>query len=66
MLSRLGDKADSAKELAYRLYGICEKKKRSTEGQLYNDLIVVWPDLVARSKEAPAPAARPGELNLDN
>lgn len=66
MLSRLGDKADSAKELAYRLYGICEKKKRSIEGQLYNDLIVVWPDLVARSKEAPAPAARPGELNLDN
>ncbi len=66
MLARLGDKADPAKELAYRLYGICEKKKRSTEGQLYNDLIVVWPDLVARSKEAPAPTARPGELNLDN
>ena len=66
MLSRLGDKADAAKELAYRLYGICERKKRSAEGQLYNDLIVVWPDLVARSKEAPAPVARPGELNLDN
>ncbi len=66
MLSRLGDKVDAAKELAYRLYGICEKKKRSTEGQLYNDLIVVWPDLVARSKEAPAPTSRPGELNLDN
>jgi putative DNA methylase len=66
MLARLGDKADTAKELAYRLYGICEKKKRSAEGQLYNDLIVIWPDLVARSKEAPAPTARPGELNLDN
>ena len=66
MLARLGDKADSAKELAYRLYAICEKKKRSAEGQLYNDLIVVWPDLIARSKEAPAPTARPGELNLDN
>lgn len=66
MLARLGDKADAAKELAYRLYGICEKKKRSTEAQLYNELIVIWPDLVARSKEAPAPAGRPGELNLDN
>jgi putative DNA methylase len=66
MLARFGERADAAKELAYRLYGICEKKKRSSEGQLYNDLIVVWPDLVARSKEAPAPIARSGELNLDN
>jgi putative DNA methylase len=66
MLARLGDKADMAKELAYRLYAICEKKKRSAEGQLYNDIIAIWPDLVARSKEAPTLMARPGELNLDN
>jgi putative DNA methylase len=65
-MAKLGDKADAAKELAYRLYGICEKKKRSTEGQLYNEIITIWPDLVARSKEAPAPVARAGELNLDN
>ena len=66
LLAKLGDKADAAKELAYRLYGICEKKKRSTEGQLYNEIITIWPDLVARSKETPAPVARAGELNLDN
>jgi putative DNA methylase len=66
LLAKLGEKADAAKELAYRLYGICERKKRSTEGQLYNDLIMVWPDLMARSKEAPPPAQRPGELNLDD
>ena len=66
LLSKLGDKADAAKELAYRLYGICEKKKRSAEGQLYNEIITIWPDLVARSKEATAPVARAGELNLDN
>ena len=66
MLAKLGDKADAAKELAYRLYGICERKKRSAEGQLYNDLITVWPDLVARSKEAPTPTTKPGEFNLDS
>lgn len=66
LMAKLGDKADAAKELAYRLYDICEKKKRSTEGQLYNEIIAIWPDLVARSKEAPAPIARAGELNLDN
>ncbi len=66
LVGKLGDKADVAKELAYRLYAICEKKKRSAEAQLYNEIITIWPDLVARSKEAPAPTARPGELNLDN
>lgn len=65
MLARLGEKAEAAKELAYRLYGICERKKRSAEGQLYNDLIVVWPDLLNQSKQAPAPTARPGEFELD-
>lgn len=65
LLAKMGDKADAAKELAYRLYGICEKKKRSTEGQLYNDLITVWPDLLNQSKQAPAPTARPGEFELD-
>ena len=65
MLARLGDKADAAKELAYRLYGICEKKKRSAEGHFYNDLIVVWPDLLRQSKQAPAPSARAGEFELD-
>ncbi len=65
MLARVGEKAEPAKELAYRLYGICERKKRSTEGQLYNDLIAVWPDLVNQSKQAPAPTARSGEFELD-
>jgi putative DNA methylase len=65
LLAKMGDKADSAKELAYRLYGICEKKKRSAEGQLYNDLITVWPDLLNQSKQTPAPTTRPGEFELD-
>ena len=66
MMARLGDRAEAAKELAYRLYGICEKKKRAEEGQLYNDLIVVWSDLLNQSKKAPAPTTRPGEFELDS
>jgi putative DNA methylase len=65
LLAKMGDKAETAKELAYRLYGICEKKKRSTEGQLYNELITVWPDLLNQSKQAPSPTTRPGEFELD-
>ena len=66
MLGRLGERADAAKELAYRLYAICERKKRSKEAQLYNELITVWPDLVILSRGSfPSPIARTGELELD-
>ena len=37
-----GDLADSARQLAYRLYGICERKGWSAEGQVYNALVTSW------------------------
>lgn len=42
LMSKLGDLADSARQLAYRLYGICERKGWSTEGQVYNALVASW------------------------
>lgn len=36
------DVSESARQLAYRLYGICERKGWSTEGQFYNALIASW------------------------
>lgn len=42
LMAQLGDLADSARQLAYRLYGICERKGWSTEGQVYNALVASW------------------------
>lgn len=42
LMAQLGDLADSARQLAYRLYGICERKGWSAEGQVYNALVTSW------------------------
>jgi putative DNA methylase len=38
--------AETARELAYRLYTICERKKWAQEAMAYNSLIVAWPEIV--------------------
>jgi len=48
----LGAKAETARGLAYRLYTICERKKRAPEALAYNALVQSWPEIVrlARSR----------------
>ena len=55
-------KADAARELAYRLYTLCERKKRAQEALAYNALVVAWPELVRLADSAPAATAVQGEL----
>ena len=42
---QLGANAEVARDLAYRLYLLCERKKWSQEGQAYNALVVAWPQI---------------------
>ncbi|MDQ3692603.1 MAG: DUF1156 domain-containing protein [Chloroflexota bacterium] len=51
-----GGRADVAKDLAYRLYTICERKGWSQEALSYNGLVVDWPELVRIA--VPAAGAR--------
>ena len=37
--------AEQARNLAYRLYTICERKKWAEEARAYNGLVLAWPDL---------------------
>ena len=50
--SRLGASADIARKLAYRLYIICERKRRAAEALSYNSLVQSWPEVadIARQK----------------
>lgn len=45
----LGSKADVARELAYRLFTISEKKGWAQEAQAYNSLVLSWNQIVAES-----------------
>jgi putative DNA methylase len=42
---RLGGIADAARDLAYRLYVVCERKKRAPEALAYNALVESWPEI---------------------
>jgi putative DNA methylase len=49
LYKKIGIKADVARELAYRLFTICEKKGWSQEAQAYNSLVLSWNQIVAES-----------------
>lgn len=51
LVAKLGSKADTARELAYRLYSVCERKKRATEALAYNALVQSWPEIVRLARE---------------
>jgi len=46
LVAQLGTKAETARELAYRLYTLCERKKRAQEALSYNALVQSWPEIV--------------------
>ncbi len=46
-LRRIGiGRGERARQLAYLLYGICDRKKWSAEAVIYNMLVTAWPELV--------------------
>lgn len=57
-----GTIADQARDLAYRLYVTCERKKWAQEALAYNSLVIAWPEIarlaVERSAEGGAVQGR--------
>ena len=54
LMSKLGPQAEAARELAYRLYRICDQKNRSHEAQSYNALVQSWPEIARLASERPS------------
>ncbi len=52
LLRRLGARGELARDLAYRLFAIAEKKNRSQDAQAYNALVLGWPELARLAREA--------------
>lgn len=57
-----GSGAEAAKDLAYRLYTIAERKGWTEEGYAYNALVVAWPDI--QSRAAAIKAETPEQMTL--
>ena len=45
--------ADRARDLSYRLYSLCERKRWASEALAYNSLVIAWPEIQRRSQETP-------------
>lgn len=65
MVQKLGKHADVARELAYRLYTLCERKKWAAEAKAYNNLVVSWSGIESHAAaDAPPPAPKPRQQTL--
>ena len=62
LVATLGAKAEIARELAYRLYTVCERKKRASEALAYNGLVQSWPEIVRLAQERDTPTTEQGGL----
>lgn len=51
LVARLGSRAETARELAYRLYNICDRKKRAAEALQYNALVQSFPEITRLARE---------------
>ena len=51
LAAQLGAKAEVARELCYRLYTLCERKKRTAEALSYNSLVQSWPEITRLARE---------------
>jgi putative DNA methylase len=63
LVAKLGSKAEIARELAYRLYTIAERKKRAAEALSYNALVQSWPE-ITRLARAGAAQVEPAQAAL--
>jgi putative DNA methylase len=62
LVGKLGSKAEVARELAYRLYNLCERKKRAQEALSYNALVQSWPEIARLAAEGGKPGTQQSGL----
>jgi len=62
LVAKLGAKAEVARELAYRLYTLSERKKRAAEALSYNALVQSWPEIARLAANWQSAQAEQGGL----
>lgn len=55
LLSKVGNEADTARELCYRLFSVCGGKGRAPEALSYNSLVQSWPEIERLAREVGRP-----------
>lgn len=55
LLVALGGKAEAVRQLAYRLYTLCERLGQAEDARAYNELITSWTGIETAAASAPKP-----------
>ncbi len=65
LLGKMTERTESIRQLAYRLFTLCERKGWAEEARAYNELIASWYGTVEASEvKDDGPRLRPGKLPL--
>jgi putative DNA methylase len=62
LMAKMGTKAETARELCYRLYNLCERKKRPAEALSYNALVQSWTETQRLARESRPPSETQASL----
>jgi putative DNA methylase len=62
LLAALGGKAEAVRQLAYRLYTLCERLGQAEDARAYNELITSWTGIETAAARNATPAIKQGKL----
>lgn len=65
LLRKLGARGDATRDLAYRLYTICERKGWAQEALAYNSLVVAWPEITRLARDESSAEPMQSSLSFD-
>ena len=51
LLAQTSREGELARDLAYRLFDICGRRNRTHEAQMYNALVLGWPELARIARD---------------
>lgn len=63
-LSQVQAQGEAARQLAYVLYTICERKGLADDARVYNELATGWSDILQASIENAKPVVSQGKLDI--
>ena len=64
LAAKLGSQAEAARDLAYRLYLVSERKRRAADALAYNGLVQSWPEIVRIAGEQRTTPETQGTLDI--
>ena len=65
LAAKLGSKGETARDLAYRLYVVSERKRRAADALAYNSLVESGPEFVRLARDERADTVTQGTLAID-